>query len=113
MTEAIDLVPQQVFPPGTDRLACGTPTGITRQQRETGIVHLIQMKDALDIYHEHQQAGQKPTLQGAVLIGETLLGDIPPVENLGQQQEGTRVLRVAKKNPRALAVRAGQQWVIP
>jgi len=63
MTESIDFVPQQMLPPRTDQLAGGTPTRVTRQQREAGIVHLIQMKDPFHIDDEHEEAGQKSTLE--------------------------------------------------
>ena len=56
------------------------------------------MKDSLHIDDEHEEAGQESTLQYAVLIAEALRGDVPPAENLWEQQEGTRALGVAEKN---------------
>jgi hypothetical protein len=69
---------------------------IAGQQGEAGIVHLFQMKDAFDADKRHEDAGQETALQETVLIGETLLGDLPPAEHLGEQQEGARILGLAK-----------------
>ena len=55
------------------------------------------MKYPLQPDHRHEHAGQETTLQRVVVVGEALLRDLPPAEHLGEQQEGTGVLRVAKK----------------
>ena len=58
---------------------------IVGQQGKARIVHLFQMKDAFQTDDQHQDAGQKTSPERAVIIGETLLGDVPPAEHLGQQ----------------------------
>ena len=55
------------------------------------------MKDAFDAHDRHEHTGQKTTLERAVVIGETGLGDVPPAEHLGEQEEGPGILGVAKK----------------
>ena len=83
MAESIDFIPQQMLPPGTDHLPRGrTADRAAGQQGETRIVDVVQMKDAFDPADQHEDAGQKASLQRAVLITEALLGDLPPAEHL-------------------------------
>jgi hypothetical protein len=63
MTETIHFVPQQVLPPRTDQLTGGAALGVTGQYRKARIVHLIEVKDPFHIDNEHEEAGQKSTLQ--------------------------------------------------
>jgi hypothetical protein len=62
VTEAVDFVPQQILPPGTDHLSCGTTGRIAGQHREACIVYLVQMKDAFDADQRHEDAGQETAL---------------------------------------------------
>ena len=107
VTEAVHFVPQQMLPLRPDHLTRGIPVWTTGQQVEAGIVHLVQVKDVFQTDDQHEDAGQKSVLKGSVVIGEALLGDVPPADHLGQQQVGTGILVVAKKNRWADAASAG------
>ena len=98
MAEAIDFIPQQMFPPGSDVVPRRRAArGAAGQHAEAGIVDFVQMKDAFDPADRHEHAGQKTTLQRTVLVRETLPGDVPPMEHLRHQQEGPGILGVSEK----------------
>ena len=89
--KGIDLVPGQVPPPTADGMTRRTATAAA-QSGEAGILHLVQVKDALQADDQREDAGQQPLTQGTVSVGEAVLGGGQPVQGGRHQQEGTRVL---------------------
>jgi hypothetical protein len=68
-------------------------TASAAQTGKAGVFHIVQMEDAFQADHQREDAGQQALLQGTVLIRETLLGGVQPVQGLRHQEEGARVLR--------------------
>src|SRR6266404_1061815 len=67
------------------------------EQGETKVGHLVEMEDAFQADHQGKDAGQQAPLQGAVVVGEALPSGRQPAHGLGQEQEGTRILRAPEE----------------
>ena len=75
--EAIDLVPRKVAPPTANQVTRGTaPT--TGQDGKARILHLLEVENPFEPDHRGEDAAQQSALQRAVLVVETVPGDIEP-----------------------------------
>src|ERR1700677_248329 len=89
--EGIDLIPGQVTPPATDRVARRATMAAT-QSGEAGVGHLVQVEDTFQADHQGEDAGQQALAQATVVVSEAILSRGQPVQSLGHQQERARIL---------------------
>jgi hypothetical protein len=97
VTETVHFVPPHVPPPGTHVVSRGTMPRGTGQQSKSHVLHLVQVKDALQLDHQGDDAGQETPLERTVVVGEALAGRVEPREHMGTQQECPGVLGIGKK----------------
>ena len=68
------------------------------QQGEAGVLHLVEVADALQADDQGEDAGQQAARASVpYVVGEALPGRGQPVEGLAHQQEGAGVLRACRE----------------
>src|ERR1022692_4872657 len=73
-TKGIHFIPGQMTPPSANQLPRWARAA-AGQERKTAVVHLVEMKDALQARDQGKYARQQTALQGAVVVAEASLGD--------------------------------------